>query len=141
MKDEYFAELNATKAADVAKPAVERAAPGSKSGMSAAKTKPKLKKKAANDDPFVSEDEDGKPPEPGKPSAGAGVKKAPLRKKAKAEPEFDDGDEERPADANQKRDSPSQEGSKQNAAKRSKDPHSESEEERPKKTVRRTGAK
>ncbi|TFY65444.1 hypothetical protein EVJ58_g1967 [Rhodofomes roseus] len=55
LKEEYFAELAAAKNNDTEKTAARKAAAGT-----VAKSKPKLKRKAENDDPFASEDDEPK---------------------------------------------------------------------------------
>ncbi|KZT72326.1 hypothetical protein DAEQUDRAFT_809208 [Daedalea quercina L-15889] len=55
MKEEYFTELNTTKANQADKVAAEKATTGTET-----KTKPKLRKKAEDDDPFASDDDESK---------------------------------------------------------------------------------
>ncbi|KAJ7106049.1 hypothetical protein C8R43DRAFT_1045968 [Mycena crocata] len=76
LKDAYFAELTAAKAAP--KPAVDADKPAD---AAKAKAKPQPKKKQAADDPFGSDDEDGD--EEAERKAEIKSKKAPPKKAAK----------------------------------------------------------
>ncbi|KAI9068924.1 hypothetical protein FKP32DRAFT_1663497 [Trametes sanguinea] len=82
LKDEYFAELNATKSAAAEDAAAKKSAAGE-----AKKPKPKLKKKV-DDNPFGSDDEEKekdegkKPPSSSAPAKGKGRKPVPKRKAA-----------------------------------------------------------
>jgi hypothetical protein len=104
-----------------------------------------LKKKAANDDPFGSDEEDegGKSTASEKPASGTGVKKVPLRKKAKAEPEFEDEEDsdEKPSGAERKKTVPPKQDTKLTANKRARESDGESQDEGPKKAAKREGRK
>ncbi|EKM53423.1 uncharacterized protein PHACADRAFT_259801 [Phanerochaete carnosa HHB-10118-sp] len=146
LKDEYFAELNATKAADAENAAASQGMPGD--------TKPaklKLKKKTRNDDPFVSDDEAEGVKSPGRAEVSAPASKAkkqPLRKKAKTEPEFEDDDDEIEGVGEQQvkkqapaKKSPTVKSTAGRKRSKSSSDNDDSEEERPKKSMRKTGKK
>ncbi|GJE91398.1 hypothetical protein PsYK624_075480 [Phanerochaete sordida] len=142
LKDEYFAELGATKAADAEKAAAAKDAAGA-----AQPAKPLLKKRARNADPFASEDEDEGAARAEGPAPAPKPAKPPLRRKARAGPEFEDDDEgaqraQGPVDAP----APAQKAARAKRAsgtKRAVSPgdDDESADERPKKTAKRAGRK
>lgn len=147
LKDEFFAELSASRAADAEKAAAAKTDAGTGAGKSA---KPKLKKKR-NDDPFVSEDEADAAQEPARaegtaPTAKPAKPKQALRRKAQAGPEFEDDDEGETAAVEVKAEKPApvkkaaaaKPSSGKKRAKSSGD-DDESDEDRPKKVTRRAG--
>ncbi|KAH9922069.1 uncharacterized protein B0H18DRAFT_1019009 [Fomitopsis serialis] len=94
LREEYFAELSAAKTNDADKTAVTAKAT---TGI-VTKSKPKLKRKAEDDDPFASDDEskDAKPtPKEKTKSSGATTSKkaAPKAKKSAAKDDFGSDDE------------------------------------------------
>lgn len=148
LKDEYFAERDATKAADAGRAAAENADSANEAASGASKpAKPKLRKKAANDDPFASEDDAAGPHAPQAPAArSAGSTKAPLRKKPKAEAAFvddeDDEDEKAAEEQRRKEIQAKKMSAKATTGKRtSPDSDDEEAEERPRKTLKRGGKK
>ncbi|KAI0359670.1 hypothetical protein OH77DRAFT_1518051 [Trametes cingulata] len=89
LREEYFSELNTAKAAAAEEAAAKKAAAGA-----TAKPKPKLKKKAGEDNPFGSDEEDetadAKTDSQAAPSGSKGKKVAQKRKAAAEVFESDD---------------------------------------------------
>ncbi|KAH9834002.1 translation initiation factor eIF 4e-like domain-containing protein [Rhodofomes roseus] len=149
LKEEYFAELAAAKNNDTEKTAARKAAAGT-----VAKSKPKLKRKAENDDPFASEDDepkDTKSEAKSKSQAGGAstsqktAKAAPKTKKSSAKDEFGSDDEvaeDSDAEARKAEVAAKKATSRRKGAKRPKedddnDNETEDIEERPRQKVRR----
>ncbi|KAH9941934.1 translation initiation factor eIF 4e-like domain-containing protein [Amylocystis lapponica] len=142
LKEEFFAELSAAKSANAEKAAEEKAAPSI-----TAKEKPKLKKKAVEDDPFASDDEDvgGSVRAAEKPTAN--VSKAsgspakpqpkPKKRKAPADEHASDSDDSAQEEAKRKAEIDAKKAAsrkKPAVAKRPKsDDDSDDEDARPKK--------
>ncbi|KAH8087844.1 translation initiation factor eIF 4e-like domain-containing protein [Cristinia sonorae] len=94
LKDKYFADLNASKSTAETKPAADEDAP-KESGSKDKPAKPKLKRKAKNDDPFASDDDDSKEEEkkPAKTEKKKAAGKATGSKRSKPDSDDDDEDE------------------------------------------------
>ncbi|PSR73760.1 hypothetical protein PHLCEN_2v10404 [Hermanssonia centrifuga] len=133
LKDEYFSEINAAKTTVGAEKAT-----AAKSSETAVKHKPKLKKKAVNDDPFASDDEDDKKAtgHVEAPKKEAKTKKAPVANRPQAVFESDDDQEDdeekqRKEDLHAKKAAPKAKAT--GTHKRRKSDDEEEGEERPKK--------
>ncbi|KZT01459.1 uncharacterized protein LAESUDRAFT_477749 [Laetiporus sulphureus 93-53] len=124
LKDEFFAELKTGKSADKEKTAVEKAP---------TKQKPKLKKKAGEDNPFASDEEDPlkEQPAPAQPSSS---KSEPRRKSVPQENEFvSDEDRNEKEDRGKKRKAKVTRSQTDSLKKASDDYDDNEEEERPQK--------
>ncbi|TCD64554.1 hypothetical protein EIP91_003911 [Steccherinum ochraceum] len=98
LKDKYFADLNAAKSSEP-KPDAEKEKPKAKESTAATKSKPKLKKKAVDDDPFASDDDENAvvAKKPAKPETKKAAPKATTSKRSKPDSDDEeDEEEERP---------------------------------------------
>ncbi|KAI0783070.1 hypothetical protein C8Q75DRAFT_860478 [Abortiporus biennis] len=143
LKDAYYAELSAAKA-EVKEQSAQAKAEGS-GGDSTTKVKPKLKRKAAEDDPFASDDEEEPKESEKKALKPKATKTAPPKKKKKVEEDefLSDEDEEKEVKKQNLKKKPATSRSKKPVAHSDDDEEDEDTEVRPKKKlpIKKTGKK